>query len=129
MYAYSQSRRRVCQAGREPISSRVYRNTRSILSYDALRDPALRAGRMAGPRRSRLLLLLSLLLFLLRQVMSDSTTRRCANDTMMSGDMACYAPYDGPLDASFRLGTVRADQEQEAQQGCGQQRDLRYHTS
>jgi hypothetical protein len=75
-----------------------------------------------------LLLLLLLLLFLFCEVMSDSTTGRRANDAMMASHVPCYAPYNGTLDATFRLGTVRAYQEHKTHQGCGKRLHLHCHT-
>jgi hypothetical protein len=75
-----------------------------------------------------LLLLLLLLLFLFCEVMSDSTTGRRANDAMMASHVPCYAPYNGTLDATFRLGTVRAAQEHKTHQGCGKRLHLHCHT-
>jgi hypothetical protein len=73
-------------------------------------------------------LLLLLLLFLFCQMMPDSATGRRANDAMMARHVPSYAPYYGTLDATFRLGTVRADQEHKTQQGCGKHLHLRCHT-
>jgi hypothetical protein len=73
-------------------------------------------------------LLLLLLLFLFCQMMPDSATGRRANDAMMARHVPCYAPYNGTLDATLRLGTVRADQEHKTYQGCGKRMHLHYHT-
>jgi hypothetical protein len=70
-------------------------------------------------RRLLLLLLLLFLLFLFCEMVPDSATGRRANDAMMASHVPCYAAYNGTLDATFRLGTVRADHEHQAQQGCG----------
>jgi hypothetical protein len=64
-------------------------------------------------------LLLLLLLFLFCEMVPDSATRRGANDAMMAGHVPRYTTDNGTLDAAFRLGTVRADQEHKTQQGCG----------
>jgi hypothetical protein len=66
-----------------------------------------------------LLVLLLLLLFLFCEMMPDGATGRRANHAMMASHVPCYAPYNGTLDATFRLGTVRADHDHQAQQGCG----------
>jgi hypothetical protein len=65
-----------------------------------------------------------LLLFLFCEMMSNSATGRRANDAMMASHVPCHAPYNGTLDATFRLGTVRADQEHETHQGCGKRLHL-----
>jgi hypothetical protein len=75
-----------------------------------------------------LLLPLLLLLFLFCEMMPDSATGRCANDAMMASHVPCHAPYNGTLDATFRLGTVRADQEHKAHQGCAKRLHLHCHT-
>jgi hypothetical protein len=79
---------------------------------------------------SRLLLLLLslllLLLFLFSQVMPNSATGRRTNDAMMASHVPCYAPYNGPLDATLRLGTVRTDQEHETDQGCAERLHLHF---
>jgi hypothetical protein len=69
------------------------------------------------------------LLLLLRQVMPDGATGRRANDPMMTSHVSCDPAHDGTLDAPFRLGTVRANQEHETQQGRGQRLHLHCHAS
>jgi hypothetical protein len=75
-----------------------------------------------------LLVLLLLQLFLFSEVMPDSATGRRAHDAMMASHVPCYGPYDGTLDAAFRLGTVRAEQEHKTQQACGKHLHLYCHT-
>jgi hypothetical protein len=71
---------------------------------------------------------LLLLLFLFCEMMPDSATGRRANDAMVASHMPCYAAYNRTLDATFRLGTVRADQEHKTQQGCGKHLHLHCNT-
>jgi hypothetical protein len=68
--------------------------------------------------------LLQLLLFLLREMMPDSATGRCAHDGMMAGHVPCHGADGGTLDATFGLGTVRSDQEHKSQQGRGKRLHL-----
>jgi hypothetical protein len=70
---------------------------------------------------------LLLLLFLFREMMPDSATGRRTNDPMMASHVPCYATYNGTLDATFCVGTVRADQEHKTQQGCGKHLHLHCH--
>jgi hypothetical protein len=65
--------------------------------------------------RTRLVLLLPLLLFLLhlflRGVMSDCATGRCAQHCMMTGHVSRYGAYRRAFDATFRYGGLRANRE------------------
>jgi len=47
---------------------------------------------------------------------------------MMVGHVPCYGAYSGTLDATFRLGTGRSDQEHKAQQGRGKRLHPPRHT-
>ena len=62
--------------------------------------------------RTRLILLLPLLLFLLhlflRGVMSDCATGRGAQHSMMTGHVTRYGAYRRTFDATFRHGGLRA---------------------
>jgi hypothetical protein len=78
--------------------------------------------------RSGLRLLLLLVLFLFCEVMPDRATGRRAEDPMMASHVPCYGPYNGTLDAAFRLSTVRAAKEDETQQACGKHLHLHCHT-
>jgi hypothetical protein len=64
--------------------------------------------------------LLAFLLLLFRDVMSDGTAGRRAQDGMMASHMTCYGSDNGTFDATLRLSAVRADQE--SQQGYGYHR-------
>jgi len=70
--------------------------------------------------------LLLLLLFLFCEMVPDSATGRCANDAMMTSHVPCYAPYNSTLEATFRIGSVRADQEHKTHQGCTKRLRLHY---
>jgi len=83
-------------------------------------------------RRLRLPLLLTLLLllflFLFGQVMPHGAAGRRTDDAVMTSHVSGYSPYNGALDATFRLGAVRADHEHKTQQGWGKHLHLHCDT-
>jgi hypothetical protein len=70
-------------------------------------------------RRIVRLLLLQLLLLLLREVMSDNATDRCAGHRVMAGNVSRNRAYRGTLDATLRRGSLRTQEEGESEQRHG----------
>jgi hypothetical protein len=69
-----------------------------------------------------------LLLFPFGEMMSNSATGCRTYDAMMARHVPCYTPDNGTLDATLRLGAVRADQEHETYHGCAERLHLHFHT-
>jgi hypothetical protein len=74
------------------------------------------------------LVLLLLQLFLFSEVMPDRAAGSRPHDGVMASHVPCHAPYNGTLDATFRLGTVRAGQQNKTHQACGKHLHLDCHT-
>ena len=70
------------------------------------------------------MLLALLLLFLLRQVVTDHAAGGSTRDGVMSGDVACHTANYGTLDATLRVRGLRANKQRDAEYRCGEQLQL-----